>query len=79
MISTRKDNQVGQATTAMSVLDIKANQSGIHDSRENNFRAKKVARLSSEGATIGAAIVEAENSLEVEVSSFCQTRAINLN
>lgn len=63
----KKDNQVGQATTAMSVLDIKANQSRTNDYREGNFRAQKVARLSSGGATVGAAIVEAENSLEIDV------------
>jgi len=33
----------------------------------SSLRAQKVARLSS-GATIGAAIVEAENSLEMDVS-----------
>ncbi|XP_042462935.1 5'-3' exoribonuclease 3-like [Zingiber officinale] len=44
-----------------------ANQSKDCDSKGASFRAQKVARLSSGGATVGAAIVEAENSLEVEV------------
>lgn len=48
-------------------LNIQANQSKDCDSKGASFQAQKVARLSSEGATIGAAIVEAENSLEVEV------------
>lgn len=51
-LSSKKEHQVGQATTAMSVLDI---------------RSKKVARISSQGTTIGAALVEAENSLELDV------------
>ncbi|CAA6669597.1 unnamed protein product [Spirodela intermedia] len=51
-LSFKKENQVGQATTAMSDLDI---------------RSKKVARISSQGTTIGAALIEAENSLELDV------------
>ncbi|XP_010255163.1 PREDICTED: 5'-3' exoribonuclease 3 isoform X2 [Nelumbo nucifera] len=51
-VSIRKQNQLGQATVGLSVLDIR--------------RRQKVPRLSS-GSTIGAAIVEAENSLEIEI------------
>ncbi|WOL03420.1 5'-3' exoribonuclease 3 isoform X2 [Canna indica] len=58
-ISTRRENLV-QATSAMSELDIEASQ-GI------NYRAQKVPRLMSQGVTIGAAIVEAENNLEAEL------------
>lgn len=48
----KNESQIGQATTGLSVL---------------NTRAQKVARVSSSGATIGAAIVQAENNLELEV------------
>ncbi|KAM7517253.1 hypothetical protein LguiA_006836 [Lonicera macranthoides] len=47
----KNESQIGQATTGLSVL---------------NIRAQKVARMSSSGATIGAAIVQAENNLELE-------------
>lgn len=50
-------NRVGQATTEFSDLEI-----------DKPERPNKVARLSS-GATIGAAIVEAESSLEIDVCS----------
>lgn len=36
------------------------------EDKKTYIRAQKVARMDS-GATIGAAIVEAENSLEIEV------------
>ncbi|ONK65672.1 uncharacterized protein A4U43_C07F39510 [Asparagus officinalis] len=64
--SVRKDNQIGQATTAMSGLDIKAKENRKKSSKKTNSRAQKVARISSEGASVGAAIVEAENILEIE-------------
>ncbi|XP_078438511.1 5'-3' exoribonuclease 3 isoform X2 [Wolffia australiana] len=50
--SLKRDSQVGQATDEMSVLDI---------------RSRKVSRISSQGATVGAALVEAENSLELDI------------
>ncbi|XP_054818179.1 5'-3' exoribonuclease 3 isoform X2 [Prosopis cineraria] len=59
--STR--NQVGQATTELSNLEIGKPSWG---NKDNSERPRKVAKLSS-GATIGAAIVEAENSLEIDV------------
>ncbi|OVA12642.1 zinc finger protein [Macleaya cordata] len=62
--SFRKENELGQATTSLSVLDIRSKQSGA--SNEIHSRAQKVARYSS-GATVGAAIVEAENNLELEI------------
>ncbi|OVA18591.1 zinc finger protein [Macleaya cordata] len=40
-------------------------RSSIHNGKETPMQAKKVARYAS-GATIGAAIVEAENNLEIE-------------
>lgn len=42
-------------------------QNGTSYSERINFRAQKVPRISSEGATVGAAIVSAENSLEIEI------------
>lgn len=48
----------------LSVLATK--QSEASKSKESSIMSRKVARLSS-GSTIGAAIVEAENSLEIEV------------
>ncbi|KAM4129906.1 hypothetical protein ACJW30_01G059400 [Castanea mollissima] len=56
-MSVRKDYPLGQATAGLSGLEIKRKQS----------RPNKVARYSS-GATIGAAIVEAENNLEIDVN-----------
>ena len=41
-------------------------QSETCDDKKTDLRARKSSRLSS-GATVGAAIVEAENSLEIEV------------
>lgn len=72
-----RPDQLGQTTSSLSILDIKTEQSDMSDdkktacARKNKrkrdaFRAKKIARLSSE-ATVGAAIVEAENDLEIEV------------
>nr|XP_029117806.1 5'-3' exoribonuclease 3 isoform X3 [Elaeis guineensis] len=52
---------------ASGALPSPYDQSGSSNSKGTNFRAQKVARISSEGATVGAAIVEAENSLEIEI------------
>ncbi|KAK6115243.1 hypothetical protein DH2020_007512 [Rehmannia glutinosa] len=60
-----RHDQLGQATSSLSVLDIKCKQSGTVEDEKTYIRAQKVARVDS-GATIGAAIVEAENSLENE-------------
>ncbi|XP_043711548.1 5'-3' exoribonuclease 3 isoform X2 [Telopea speciosissima] len=64
-VSIRNGHQHGQADMGLSPLDIKS-KSGVPDRKDIHFRAQKVARLSS-GSSIGAAIVEAENSLEEEV------------
>ncbi|XP_065018008.1 5'-3' exoribonuclease 3-like isoform X1 [Musa acuminata AAA Group] len=69
-VSMRRENQVGRSTGAMPV-DIQTSRSRTYDSKGVNDRARKIARLSSSGATIGAAIVEAENSFEVEI---CENR-----
>lgn len=45
--------------------------------QQKGSRAQKVARIDS-GATIGAAIVEAESSLESEVCSFLKKRHFNV-
>ncbi|XP_024974126.1 5'-3' exoribonuclease 3-like isoform X2 [Cynara cardunculus var. scolymus] len=63
--SMRKEYQVRHATKDLSALDIQSRQSMQSDDAQGNLRAKKVARLSS-GATVGAAILEAESSLERE-------------
>ncbi|KAK4351891.1 hypothetical protein RND71_027409 [Anisodus tanguticus] len=62
---TSRRDQLRHGTSSLSILDIQSEHSGTVDD-EGSIRAKKVACLSS-GATIGAAIVEAENSLENEV------------
>ncbi|KAB1203693.1 5'-3' exoribonuclease 3 [Morella rubra] len=62
----RKDFQLGQATVGLSGLEHKSKQSWASDGRGTS-RLQKVACLSS-GATIGAAIVEAENSLELDAN-----------
>ncbi|KAM3304558.1 5'-3' exoribonuclease 3 isoform X1 [Capsicum chacoense] len=61
----RRD-QLRHGTSSLSVLDIQSEHSGAVDDKGSNFHTKKAVRLSS-GATIGAAIVEAENCLETEV------------
>ncbi|KAK2971467.1 hypothetical protein RJ640_020873 [Escallonia rubra] len=65
-VPARNEYQLGHATAGLSVVDIESNQSGRSDDKQAYIRAKKVARVSS-GATIGAAIVEAENDIEIEV------------
>ncbi|KAK6938938.1 Xrn1, helical domain [Dillenia turbinata] len=49
-----------------SAFDARSQKSETSDSRRASFRAQKVACVSS-GASLGATIVEAENSLEIEV------------
>ncbi|XP_042515437.1 5'-3' exoribonuclease 3-like isoform X2 [Macadamia integrifolia] len=71
-ISIRNENQLGQATMVLSALNIKGKKSAAPDRKEVNFQARKVARLSS-GSSIGAAIVEAENSLNGEVE-VCENK-----
>lgn len=62
-VSTKREYQVGQAN--MNLLVLATKQSEASKSKESSIMSRKVARLSS-GSTIGAAIVEAENSLEIE-------------
>ncbi|PKU72782.1 5'-3' exoribonuclease 3 [Dendrobium catenatum] len=61
----REGRESGKATSEISKF--KTNKSVVPENAGVNVRAQKVARISTEGATIGRAIVEAENSLEVEV------------
>lgn len=65
-MSVRKDSQFGLATTGLSELNIKSNQSWESNGNGASQRAHKVSRISS-SATVGAAIVEAEDSLENDV------------
>ncbi|KAK1305430.1 5'-3' exoribonuclease 3 [Acorus calamus] len=66
-VSIRKENKTGNTTNA-TVLDIKKTRSRSPDEEEVHFRAKKMARLSSGGgSTVAAAIVEAENNIEMEI------------
>ncbi|KAI3989070.1 hypothetical protein MKX01_033106 [Papaver californicum] len=65
--SFTKESEIGKATTSFSVLDIKSQHSEASNASEFHLRAQKVPRISS-GATVGAAIVEAENRLETEIS-----------
>ncbi|KAI3464857.1 hypothetical protein Pfo_021520 [Paulownia fortunei] len=65
-LTSLRHDQLGQATSILSGLDIKCKQSGTREDKNTYIRAQKVARVDS-GATIGAAIVEAENSLEIDV------------
>ncbi|KAL2512907.1 5'-3' exoribonuclease 3 [Abeliophyllum distichum] len=58
-------NHLGQDTSNFSTLEVQCKQSGKFDNKHAHTRAQKTARVDS-GATIGAAIVEAENSLEIE-------------
>ena len=61
-----KGDQLGKAASSMAVLNIQCKQPGKSDDKLTHIRAQKIARSTS-GATIGAAIVEAENSLEIDV------------
>ncbi|KAL6493042.1 5'-3' exoribonuclease 3 [Orobanche gracilis] len=63
--SLRHDH-LGQATSSLSVLGIKCEQFGTMEDEKTSIRASKVARVDG-GATIGAAIVEAESSLQTDV------------
>ncbi|KAI8549517.1 hypothetical protein RHMOL_Rhmol06G0030900 [Rhododendron molle] len=64
--SVRNENLLGQVTMDVSVLDICNKKPETSDDKQTYFRARKSARLAS-GATVGAAVVEAENSLEIEI------------
>ncbi|CAN4095440.1 unnamed protein product [Withania somnifera] len=84
-----RPDQLGQTTSSLSVIDIKNEKPDTSDdkmtarARRNKrkraaVRAKKASRLSSE-ATIGAAIVEAENNREIEVSENKEELKTKLN
>lgn len=62
----------------VSVLDIRNKKPETSDDEQTYFRARKSARLSS-GATVGAAVVEAENSLEIEVRFSALGEALQYN
>lgn len=64
--SSSARGELGHATSSLSGLDIESKKSTTMDDRKTYDRAEKVARVDY-GATIGAAIVEAESSLESEV------------
>ncbi|KAI4316915.1 hypothetical protein L6164_024844 [Bauhinia variegata] len=63
--SVMKEHHAVLATSEFSGLEIKGKPPRATNHKEASERPHKVARLSS-GATIGAAIVEAENSLEID-------------
>ncbi|KAL5706535.1 5'-3' exoribonuclease 3 [Ranunculus cassubicifolius] len=65
-ISAKKESDIGKATTSFSDLDIRSKKATTSNRKETYIRAQKVARYSSE-ATVGAAIVDAENSFEAEI------------
>ncbi|XP_077219682.1 5'-3' exoribonuclease 3 [Tasmannia lanceolata] len=65
-ISVGKGHQKGQNATAPSV-NIKTEQSATSDGKGIPRRTQKIACVATGGATLGAAIVEAENSLEIEI------------
>ncbi|CAL5330165.1 unnamed protein product [Camellia sinensis] len=50
---------------SMSARNESQKQFGSYDNKQTHVRAQKAARMPS-GATVGAAIVEAENSLETD-------------
>lgn len=64
-LTSKKHDQVGNATSSLSQLDIQAKQPVKSHDKKTPGRPQKVPR-STAGATIGDAIVEAENSLENE-------------
>ncbi|KAK1262036.1 5'-3' exoribonuclease 3 [Acorus gramineus] len=60
--------QPGTVYQSEAILDIKKTKSRSRDDEEVHFRAKKMARLSSRGSTVASAIIEAENSVKIEIS-----------
>lgn len=62
----------------VSVLDICYKKPETSEDKQTYFRARKSARLAS-GATVGAAVVEAENSLEIEVRFYALGQALLYN
>lgn len=74
-MSVKKDYQLGDNTAGLSGPELKSNRTWATDARGASAPPQKVARLSS-GATIGAAIVEAENSLEIEVCFLASGEAL---
>lgn len=64
--SSVRHDQLGHATSSLSDLDLECKQSTTMGDGKTYNRAQKVARIDL-GATIGAAIVEAESGLESEV------------
>lgn len=64
--SPYEQSGVGKAMSRFSGMKIKHKQSLESDGSGSPGRLNKVARLSS-GASIGSAIVEAENTLEIDV------------
>ncbi|PKA54391.1 5'-3' exoribonuclease 3 [Apostasia shenzhenica] len=67
VLQNESETYIVPSTSSVSQLESKFSQRMIHDGEEYHTRVQKVARISSEGATIGAAIVEAENTIELEV------------
>ncbi|CAN6482583.1 unnamed protein product [Victoria cruziana] len=63
----KKQFQLSHTTDGMSSLKIHAEQYGTSSEKETSVRARKVARVSVQGASIGAAIVAAENNHEIEI------------
>lgn len=76
--SVRNENLLGQVTMDVSVLDICSKKPETSDDEHTYFRARKSARLAS-GATVGAAVVEAENSFEIEVRLSALGQALLYN
>lgn len=65
-----EDKNLGQTSTVISNLNITSSQITSQDDKKAHFRVQKVTRLSSSDASVSAAIVEAENDLEIEVHTF---------
>jgi len=62
-----EDKNLGQTSTVISNLNITSSQITSQDDKKAHFRVQKVTRLSSSDASVSAAIVEAENDLEIEI------------
>ncbi|XP_031494397.1 5'-3' exoribonuclease 3 isoform X1 [Nymphaea colorata] len=62
----KKQYELRHTTDGMSSLKIDTEQYGTSSEKRASVRAQKVARVAVQGASVGAAIVAAENNLEME-------------
>ncbi|CAL5381719.1 unnamed protein product [Camellia sinensis] len=68
---------VRNSLNSMSARNESQKQFGSYDNKQTHVRTQKVARMPS-GATVDAAIVKAENSLETDVWGAMENKSLNI-